>query len=245
MWWTDSKRDRTINILWSTALVLINRQGSGKFSTSKHKLRITILTAVEVQNVQNSGSRKTFTSNRQQQTQCRQIRRSIKSERTPPPTVSLFCPRCHWPVGNLPGSFTISCTSHSLRTLVGSHVYLQPSDSPDEQTHEVIPGRACQGPEIKLCHSLTSSTHITSLGFTRISQLGKNLLHISMKGCKTEWFFWKVITAFNSVLLITLANPTLPGMGNNPKKYSQTLEVSIPDLFLKQSEQADNERLCL
>lgn len=90
MWWTDSKRDRTINILWSTALVLINRQDSGKFSTSKHKLRITILTAVEVQNVQNSGSRETFTSNRQQQTQCRQIRRSIKSERNPPPPLCPF-----------------------------------------------------------------------------------------------------------------------------------------------------------
>lgn len=43
-------------------------------------------------------------------------------------------------------------------------------------------------------------------------------------------FFWNVITAFNS---ITLANATVPGIGNNPKKYSQTLEVSIPDLLLK------------
>jgi len=44
------------------------------------------------------------------------------------------CPRCHWPVGDVPRSFTPSSTGHSLRTLVGSHVCLQPVRSPVGQT---------------------------------------------------------------------------------------------------------------
>lgn len=43
-------------------------------------------------------------------------------------------PRCHWPVGDVPRSFTPSCTSRSLQTLVGSHVCRQTAHSPDGQT---------------------------------------------------------------------------------------------------------------
>lgn len=50
----------------------------------------SILTAVEVQNVQNSGSSKTFTSDKQQRRQCRLVEHEKKSEERPPPAP--LCP---------------------------------------------------------------------------------------------------------------------------------------------------------
>lgn len=44
------------------------------------------------------------------------------------------CPRCHWPVGDVLGSFISSCMRHSLRTLVGGHVCARSARSPDGQT---------------------------------------------------------------------------------------------------------------